>query len=79
MSKRPDILQDVEPELREAALVAFRVRAFHPGCGGELVSTGRGISAGKTSYIHRCQECGADAWLDAPSYPRIVYREAGTD
>lgn len=32
-----EILRDVTPELREELMRTYRVRAYHPGCGGEFV------------------------------------------
>lgn len=67
-------LGQIEPETRETEMRTFKVRAYHPVCGGELVSTGHGITQLRTNWLHRCNKCGTEAWFEE-RYPEIVHRE----
>lgn len=42
-------------------------------CSGEMVSLGMGMSnANGSSWQHRCDKCGREAWASA-TYPRITH------
>lgn len=66
----------VDPELREETVRVVRVHAYHQ-CGGELVSTGNGISHfGGTEWEHKCEKCADRVTLLDHNYPYIDYRPA---
>jgi hypothetical protein len=60
---------------RKKEVKIYNVRAYHEGCGGELVGTGHGITAGSTVWEHRCEKCNEIGWVDSVSYPTIAHGE----
>ncbi len=58
---------------RKKAVKTYRVRAYHDGCGGELVGTQRGTTDHPdTPWEHRCKKCGELGWLVGGNYPKRV-------
>lgn len=68
-------MSEEQPELRKTVVRTVKIRAYHRGCGGELVGTGTGITTIETGWQHRCRQCNAEIWLDGVSYPTIAYEE----
>ena len=63
-------LDKVREKRRE--LKTFNVRGFHEGCDGEWFAQ-HGISNSfETSWMHRCDKCGAIEHFDR-RYPRIEH------
>jgi hypothetical protein len=60
---------------KNTEIKTYKVRAYHEDCGGELVGTGHGVTAGSTAWEHRCKKCGAVGWVDSVNYPAIAYEE----
>ncbi len=65
----------LEFSTRKKEVKTYKVRAYHDGCGGELVGTQLGIPMmghPNTPWEHRCKKCGELGWLVGGHYPTIV-------
>ena len=68
---------------RKKQIKTYRVRAYHEGCGGELVGTERGLtlvgaeqpSPWTAPWKHRCKKCGATGMIMGVNYPALAYEE----
>ncbi len=57
---------------RKKAVKTYRVRAYHDGCGGELVGTERGAGCHPdTPWEHRCKKCDAVGLVRGVNYPAV--------
>lgn len=53
-----------------------RVHVYHVGCGGELISTGNGMSnTFGTTWANKCNKCGHESWA-SQGYPYVEYVKA---
>lgn len=45
------------------------------GCDGELIATGYGMTTLETSWKHRCNKCGKEAWASNhyPCYTHVPH------
>ena len=61
---------------RKKEVKTYRVRAYHDGCGGELVGTERVTAVvtmiGASPCEHRCDKCGAIGWVSGVNYPTLT-------
>jgi hypothetical protein len=62
-------------ESRKKEVKTYKVRIYHNECGGELVGTGHGLTAGSTVWEHSCKRCGQIGWVGDVSYPTIAHGE----
>lgn len=60
-------------KFRDDAVVPVRRHLMCANCTGEMHSLGEGMSnTFGTSWKHRCDSCGVEAWSDK-SYPRVEF------
>jgi hypothetical protein len=58
---------------RKRAIKTYMVRAYHEGCGGELVGTERGVAVWPAAWEHRCTKCGETNMVIGANYPMIAH------
>jgi hypothetical protein len=46
----------------------------NPGCWGEYQSSGHGFTKLNTAWLHKCTQCGHEAWF-GKQYPTVGHRE----
>ncbi len=67
--------QEFKLSTRKKEVKTYSVRAYHDGCGGELVGEFMGtktVGRPDTPWEHRCKKCGELGWLVGGNYPKIV-------
>lgn len=60
--------------IKETPVRVTYARLYCP-CGGEIRSTGHGVTTMSTSWQHQCVKCGEKRWLQEKSFPKLMYHE----
>ncbi len=58
---------------RKKEVKTYMVRAYHEGCGGELVGVERGVAVWPAAWKHKCAKCGETNMVIGANYPMIAF------